>query len=502
MDAKHFDALARALTTGGTRRSLVTLLATLPVVGGLLAWLDSNDADAGGKHKRRVKKHKHGRGRRRKHGKKCKPAAQSVTCAGKCGQVMNNCKKLVDCGSCDCNPACPECETCQGTPGVCVPQQAGTACGAAATCTGGNLTPGGSCDGSGHCLPGTTISCAPYTKCNSAGDSCVETCADNNDCVPGSFCNGDNRCVGDLPNGETCDGAADCLSGFCVDGVCCETACSTHCLACNVAGHLGECVADPGDQGDPCGDDGQVCLADGSCACQTGTCPGNAPVCVSGSCTACSASHPCETGCCAADGTCPATCGLGQGCVSGMCTDLACGAGGLCRVFVTSTHQRSSEINGLAGADAICQARATTGGLPGTYMAWLSDGTGSPSTRFPLRGNNAAGTYVLVGTNWSVVAANWSDLTARSTCVVGTQGACLTTGIANTEMGTRIQSDASTWTNTTIGGTSAAGNVCENWTSNFGSALSGTASAPDAIWTEREPFGCVSQLRLYCFQQG
>lgn len=43
-------------------------------------------------------------------------------------------------------------------------------------------------------------------------------------------------------------------------------------------------------------------------------------------------------------------------------------------VFVTSTRS-ASNMGGLAGADAICAARATAGGLAGTYKAWLSTST-------------------------------------------------------------------------------------------------------------------------------
>jgi hypothetical protein len=43
-------------------------------------------------------------------------------------------------------------------------------------------------------------------------------------------------------------------------------------------------------------------------------------------------------------------------------------------VFVTSTSY-APNLGGLAGADAICAARATAGGLAGTYKAWLSTST-------------------------------------------------------------------------------------------------------------------------------
>ena len=39
--------------------------------------------------------------------------------------------------------------------------------------------------------------------------------------------------------GETCGCDRDCQSGFCVDGVCCNTACTGTCMACNVQGSPG-----------------------------------------------------------------------------------------------------------------------------------------------------------------------------------------------------------------------------------------------------------------------
>ena len=35
-----------------------------------------------------------------------------------------------------------------------------------------------------------------------------------------------------LGNGDTCTANADCKSGFCVDAVCCESACTGDCLTC------------------------------------------------------------------------------------------------------------------------------------------------------------------------------------------------------------------------------------------------------------------------------
>lgn len=40
----------------------------------------------------------------------------------------------------------------------------------------------------------------------------------------------------------TCSGNGECASGFCVDGVCCSTACAGQCEACNLPGTVGTCA--------------------------------------------------------------------------------------------------------------------------------------------------------------------------------------------------------------------------------------------------------------------
>jgi hypothetical protein len=75
-------------------------------------------------------------------------------------------------------------------------------------------------------------------------------------------------------------------------------------------------------------------------------------------------------------------------------------------VFVSSTAFEAGTLGGLDGADSKCQALASTAGLRGTYRAWLSDRTGSPSTRF-LRGG---GPFLLV--DGSLVAESWDVLTS------------------------------------------------------------------------------------------
>jgi len=207
---------------------------------------------------------------------------------------------------------------------------------------------------------------------------------------------------------------------------------------------------------------------------QQGTtqCGSGGAICQRTGCPACTASIPCPANqCCTGNGTC-----------------------GLCLAFVTSSGQNGN-LGGLAGADAICQARAAAAGLPGTYMAWLSDGTSSPTLRF----TQAAGPYTLV--DGTIIADNFNDL------ISGTLNAALN----KTETGATVPGglgEVFAWTNTLTNGLSEGSDNnadCANWSvgavnqANIGDVQSNTA-----LWTD---IGggitavCTGLNRLYCFQQ-
>jgi len=90
---------------------------------------------------------------------------------------------------------------------------------------------------------------------------------------------------------------------------------------------------------------------------------------------------------------------------------LACGSGGPCRVFLSSTthggNLKGRSVSGLAGADAICQRLASDANLPGIYKAWLSDSFNSPTSRFVP----SSGPYQLV--NGATIAANFTESFGR-----------------------------------------------------------------------------------------
>ena len=119
------------------------------------------------------------------------------------------------------------------------------------------------CDGLGTCVNNGNYDCAPY-RCDSAsvGDMCFTTCNNNNQCQNPATCNmGQNECgsAPNVPTGAPCTMGTECASGFCVGGVCCETACIANCRTCTSSGAEGKCVDVPFGAPPPTGETGKAC---------------------------------------------------------------------------------------------------------------------------------------------------------------------------------------------------------------------------------------------------
>jgi hypothetical protein len=128
------------------------------------------------------------------------------------------------------------------------------------------------------------------------------------------------------PSGMPCAAPGDCATGFCVDGVCCATACTERCFTCNRAGAVGSCTAVP------TGDDPRnECVATAVITCGSdGTCDGN------GACRLFAANTECEPGGCSGttmeksarlcdgNGVCQAA--TTRGCTAATCQNGSCGS--------------------------------------------------------------------------------------------------------------------------------------------------------------------------------
>ena len=152
----------------------------------------------------------------------------------------------------------------------------------------------------------------------------------------------------------------------------------------------------------------------------------------------------------------------------------------------SSTH--TGNMGGLAGADAICAARATAAGLSGTYLAWLSEGsTDEPRDRF-----TQSSPYARVdGTR---VADSWADLTDTT----------ILAPINVTETGSTIGGTRDVWSNILWTGAEKVGNDdCSNWTSTAGLGWEGDHSQTNQTWAAPSvgTTSCANSNRLYCFEQ-
>jgi hypothetical protein len=133
----------------------------------------------------------------------------------------------------------------------------------------------------------------------------------------------------DASFGLGCTSNSQCPSGFCANGVCCGTACTDQCHACNLAGSLGTCSVKA--NGTTC-NDGNGCTQTDTC--QSGTCTGGNP-------KTCTASDQCHVA-----GTCaPAT---------GVCSNPTVANGTTCN------------DGNLCTQTDTCQSGTCTGGNPKT----------------------------------------------------------------------------------------------------------------------------------------
>jgi len=306
------------------------------------------------------------------------------------------------------------CVSGQCVDGVCCNTGCAAACDACDV--GGAL---GTCSKVASGAPHGGRSCGAYGKC--LAGACATSCGGDGDCAVGFYCAG-TACVAKKAAGATCGAANECGSGHCVDGVCCDTACTGQCQACDVLGKIGACspvVGAPKGTRPSCGGIGAgtacgarcdgidvaachlpgtttACGADtcvggveghvGTCD-GAGKCPDTAVSCAAYACGAtackktCASKADCAPGYLCSGTTCVPIPGLGEpctdaaGCTSGFCTDgvccgvASCGAGsscaagakGLCAKVPGTACAAGAECGSLACVDGVCCDRACEG---------------------------------------------------------------------------------------------------------------------------------------------
>ncbi len=166
-------------------------------------------------------------------------------------------------------------------------------------------------------------------------------------------------------------------------------------------------------------------------------------------------------------------------------------------VFVTS-QLYGGNLGGVAGADAKCQALATAKGLPGTFLAWISDGTVSPASR--MTHENLP--YVLVDGH-TQVASGWNAL------VSGTLDHAIDTTEQNTQVtavpscGPQQYLGLFVWTDTDDAGADWQGQTCTDWSTGASTTNGATGNATSTSYWTAWCIGvsCDTQAALYCVQQ-
>jgi hypothetical protein len=315
--------------------------------------------------------------------------ACSACASAKTGAADGLCRPITA-GSDPDNECAADTQTSCGLDGVCDGAGAcrkwinGTAC-SSETCSGSTDTPARTCDGAGTCRAAISVSCGSYV-CGAA--SCKTSCLSNADCSTSTFCSSAGHCVVPQTGGASCTAGSQCANGNCVDGVCCETACTGLCSACastrtGAADGLcrpvtagtdpdSECAADPFAS---CGHDG-TCDGAGACrlyaagtGCTNESCSGStdspartcdgAGTCLAGTTASC-APYVCGATSCATTCTADTDCTTGYFCSAGVCTaretnGTACGAAGAC--------QSGFCVDGVCCENACTGACMTCGGV-------------------------------------------------------------------------------------------------------------------------------------------
>ena len=151
-------------------------------------------------------------------------------------------------------------------------------------------------------------------------------------------------------------------------------------------------------------------------------------------------------------------------------------------VFVTA-KLHSGSFGGLDGADAFCNEQAADVGLPGTYVAWLSDSTTDAASRL-------TGARGWVRVDGKPFADTIADVTNER----------LFWYPIERDESNQLQHIKS-WTGTSPDGQMAANEHCNDWQSDSAQDIGTVGSASDiyGTWTAHSKDNCSIQRSLLCF---
>lgn len=159
-------------------------------------------------------------------------------------------------------------------------------------------------------------------------------------------------------------------------------------------------------------------------------------------------------------------------------------------VFVTESSFKGNKFGGLAGADVICNEEAQAAGLPGDYIAWISDSRTSARDRI----DRFDGAFALV--DGTIVANTFDDLVdGEIDHLIDLQAD-----------GSKYSGEDCVWTGTNEDGSGEVPNYihCSDWSQDWGLGLAGSTTSQNKLrdWTYQYRRGCGrNNCHLYCIQQ-
>jgi hypothetical protein len=327
---------------------------------------------------------------------------------GECAPVPAGGEDLHNVCRKDSPESCGQSGYCNGR-GGCARFAAGTIC-QLSSCDGKEkFVPASLCDGEGVCVKGVALSCAPST-CE--GGSCLNSCTGHGQCMAPNTCV--NGSCGPKGLGQDCTSGAQCESGNCVDGVCCESACTGKCTFCASPEARGKCVpvrADVVDQRAARGvtDPARICVAEPASTCGTdGRCDGrgacqiyrNGTVCGPPRCDGAAntqrAASVCMGGSCRAPSA--RSCAPYQGCSGNACrgscaSDAQCSTGNVCTASDCGKKpDGASCTTGNECMSEVCaQGRCCAGACDGICESCAVPGQEGVCTNVPVGGADPTG---------------------------------------------------------------------------------------------------------------
>lgn len=393
--------------------------------------------------------------------------------------------------------------------GTCAPAFDGVVCrDSAGACDVAETCQAGSCPADSFATGGSSCR-APVGPCD-VGESCSGSSAA---CPTDAFVSTGTVCApaaGACDVDDVCDGvSATCVPSFAPATTVCRATAGPCDLAEACTGVDAACPNDALALGTTCRASAGVCDPEETCDGSHPACPvdarsGAATVCrsLSGSCDvaescdgvavscpadgflADGASASCGAYLCGGAATCPSTCVATADCAGGFtCVDGTCQVAKV--VFAAAGY--TGNLGGLAGADAICQARAQAIALPGTFRAWLSTATVSAASRL----SHHTGPYVLI--TGVKVADDWADLTDGT----------LDHAINRTPEGYDITGTQQARTGTTELGASHPTGDCNGWTSAATNLFVrvGRVAQSSSLWSTAVNDNCFTNSFIYCVEQ-